>query len=200
MLWKSTTNCVTTGRWTRSALFALPFNDLLFRAQVVHRAHFDPNQVQVSTLLSIKTGACAEDCAHCSQSAKYDTGLEREKLLPLEEVSRRPRRPGPRVYLFLHGCGLAQPDRQEPGQGHRHDAAGACGLGMRPASPWGCSAGTGAAAGGRRSGLLQPQSGHLARVLRQRDHHAHLPGPAGHPSSRSARRESMCVRVASWDG
>ena len=68
------------------ALFALPFNDLLFRAQTVHREHFDPNQVQVSTLLSIKTGACAEDCSYCSQSAKYDTGLEREKLLPLDEV------------------------------------------------------------------------------------------------------------------
>ena len=68
------------------ALFALPFNDLLYRAQTVHRAHFDPNQVQVSTLLSIKTGACAEDCSYCSQSAKYDTGLEREKLLPLDEV------------------------------------------------------------------------------------------------------------------
>ena len=75
--------------WSRaevSALFELPFNDLLFRAQTVHRANFDPNQVQVSTLLSIKTGACAEDCAYCSQSAKYDTGLEREKLLPLDEV------------------------------------------------------------------------------------------------------------------
>jgi len=68
------------------ALFALPFSDLLFRAQTVHREHFDPNQVQVSTLLSIKTGACAEDCSYCSQSAKYDTGLEREKLLPLDEV------------------------------------------------------------------------------------------------------------------
>jgi biotin synthase len=68
------------------ALFALPFNDLLFRAQTVHRANFDPNRVQVSTLLSIKTGACAEDCAYCSQSAKHDTGLEREKLLPLDEV------------------------------------------------------------------------------------------------------------------
>jgi biotin synthase len=67
-------------------LFALPFNDLLYRAQTAHRAHFDPNQVQVSTLLSIKTGACAEDCSYCSQSAKYDTGLEREKLLPLDEV------------------------------------------------------------------------------------------------------------------
>ena len=68
------------------ALFALPFNDLLYRAQTVHRAHFDPNQIQVSTLLSIKTGACAEDCSYCSQSAKYDTGLEREKLLPLDQV------------------------------------------------------------------------------------------------------------------
>jgi biotin synthase len=68
------------------ALFSLPFNDLLFRAQTVHRANFDPNAVQVSTLLSIKTGACAEDCAYCSQSAKYDTGLERERLLPLDEV------------------------------------------------------------------------------------------------------------------
>ena len=68
------------------ALFALPFNDLVFRAQTVHRENFDPNQVQVSTLLSIKTGACAEDCSYCSQSAKYDTGLEREKLLPLDEV------------------------------------------------------------------------------------------------------------------
>ena len=67
-------------------LFAKPFNDLLFHAQTVHRAHFDPNEVQVSTLLSIKTGACAEDCAYCSQSAKYDTGLERERLLPLDEV------------------------------------------------------------------------------------------------------------------
>jgi biotin synthase len=68
------------------ALFALPFNDLLFRAHTVHRDNFDPNRVQASTLLSIKTGACAEDCAYCSQSARYDTGLEREKLLPLDEV------------------------------------------------------------------------------------------------------------------
>ncbi len=75
--------------WTLAeikALFARPFNDLLFEAQTLHRANFDPNAVQVSTLLSIKTGACPEDCAYCPQSAKYDTGLERERLLPLEEV------------------------------------------------------------------------------------------------------------------
>ena len=75
--------------WTveeANALLNLPFNDLLFRAQTVHRQHFDPNQVQVSTLLSIKTGACPEDCAYCPQSARYDTGLEREKLMEVEAV------------------------------------------------------------------------------------------------------------------
>ena len=70
------------------ALFALPFNDLLFEAQSVHRQHFDPNSVQISSLLSIKTGACPEDCAYCPQSAKYDTELEKERLLPLEDVKQ----------------------------------------------------------------------------------------------------------------
>ena len=68
------------------ALFELPFNDLLFQAQSVHRQHFDPNQVQVSTLLSIKTGACPEDCKYCPQSAHYDTGLEKQRLLEVEAV------------------------------------------------------------------------------------------------------------------
>lgn len=75
--------------WSKAeiaALFELPFNDLLFQAQSVHRRHFDPNQVQVSTLLSIKTGACPEDCGYCSQSAKNQTEIERERLLPVEEV------------------------------------------------------------------------------------------------------------------
>lgn len=68
------------------ALFDKSFNDLLFQAQTTHRRHFDANAVQISTLLSIKTGACPEDCSYCPQSAKYDTGLERERLLPIEEV------------------------------------------------------------------------------------------------------------------
>ena len=75
--------------WTRDEiadLFALPFADLLFRAQLVHRAHFDPNQVQTSTLLSIKTGGCPEDCGYCSQSAKNDTGLKATKLMEVEAV------------------------------------------------------------------------------------------------------------------
>jgi len=69
-----------------SDLFNSPFNDLLFQAQSIHRQNFDPNQVQVSTLLSIKTGACPEDCGYCSQSAKNDAAVERERLLPLDEV------------------------------------------------------------------------------------------------------------------
>lgn len=76
-------------RWTIEAieaLFALPFNDLIFRAQQVHREHFDANTVQLSTLLSIKTGGCPEDCGYCPQSAKYNTGVEAEKLMPIEEV------------------------------------------------------------------------------------------------------------------
>lgn len=75
--------------WTRpevTALFNLPFNDLLFQAHSLHRQAFNPNSVQVSTLCSIKTGACPEDCAYCPQSARYDTGLEREKLMALEQV------------------------------------------------------------------------------------------------------------------
>jgi len=72
-------------------LFTLPFADLLYHAQRVHRANFDPNEVQVSTLLSIKTGACPEDCAYCSQSIRFETGLKSEPLLELEEVVAKAR-------------------------------------------------------------------------------------------------------------
>jgi len=68
------------------ALFDLPFNDLMFQAQTVHRANHNPNAVQISTLLSIKTGACPEDCKYCSQSGHYNTALEKEKLLAIEKV------------------------------------------------------------------------------------------------------------------
>ncbi len=68
------------------ALFALPFNDLMFRAQSVHREHFDPNTVQLSTLLSIKTGGCSEDCGYCPQAARYDTGVENQGLLEMDAV------------------------------------------------------------------------------------------------------------------
>ena len=78
-----------TQRWSLAqtqALFNKPFLELLFEAQQVHRQHFDPRQVQVSTLLSIKTGACPEDCKYCPQSARYKTGLESERLMEVDEV------------------------------------------------------------------------------------------------------------------
>ena len=80
--------------WTRAevrALFELPFNDLLARAHAVHRAHHDPNAVQVSTLLSIKTGGCPEDCAYCPQAARYDTGVAAHKLMSVGAVLERAR-------------------------------------------------------------------------------------------------------------
>jgi biotin synthase len=68
------------------AIFALPFNDLIFRAQTVHREHFDANTVQLSTLMSIKTGGCSEDCGYCPQAARYDTGVENQGLLDIATV------------------------------------------------------------------------------------------------------------------
>ena len=69
-----------------TALFELPFSDLVHRAQSVHRQHFDPNEVQLATLLSIKTGGCPEDCGYCPQAARYHTGVENQALLPLAAV------------------------------------------------------------------------------------------------------------------
>jgi biotin synthase len=87
-------NAVTRHDWSREevrALFDLPFNDLLHRAHQVHREHHDPNAVQVSTLLSIKTGGCPEDCAYCPQAARYDTGVAAQKLMEIDEVMERAR-------------------------------------------------------------------------------------------------------------
>ena len=75
--------------WTRQeieALYNQPFLDLVFEAQRIHREHFDPNTIQVSTLLSIKTGKCPEDCKYCSQSARYDSKLEAEKRIAVDKV------------------------------------------------------------------------------------------------------------------
>lgn len=86
----STTKPVSSpNRWTQAdaqAIYDTPFNDLLFRAQTVHRANFDPNRVQLSKLLSIKTGGCSEDCGYCSQSAHHPTGLKASKLMEVERV------------------------------------------------------------------------------------------------------------------
>jgi len=103
--------------WTRNevlALFRQPFMNLLFEAQTAHRRHFRPNRVQMSTLLSIKTGACPEDCKYCPQSAHYDTGLEKEKLLAIERVveeARAAREQG--ATRFCMGAGWKHPPERD---------------------------------------------------------------------------------------
>ena len=99
--------------WTRAevaTLFALPFLDLMFRAQRVHRAYHEPNSVQMSTLLSVKTGGCPEDCAYCPQSVRYDTGVDREALMGVTEVrecARRAQRAG--ATRFCMGAAWRSP-------------------------------------------------------------------------------------------
>lgn len=83
---KDTAIVETWSRQSIEELFNLPFNDLMFKAQEIHRQHFNPNEVQLSTLLSIKTGGCPEDCGYCPQSVHYDTGVEASKMLDVDEV------------------------------------------------------------------------------------------------------------------
>lgn len=103
--------------WTRAeirALFALPFNDLLFKAHSIHRQNFDPNQLQISTLCSIKTGACPEDCRYCAQSGHYNTGLEKEKLMEVEKVlaeARKAKENG--ATRFCMGAAWRSPPEKE---------------------------------------------------------------------------------------
>ena len=99
--------------WTRDeirTLFALPFPELMFRAQSIHRTHFDPTEVQISTLLSIKTGGCPEDCAYCPQSVHYETGVNAEKLMSLDAVlaeARAAKRAG--ASRFCMGAAWREP-------------------------------------------------------------------------------------------
>ena len=106
--------------WTADearAIHDLPFMDLLFQAQTVHRQHFDPNRVQMSRLLSIKTGGCPEDCTYCSQSARYDSGLSASKLLEVERVlaeARKARDAGATRYCM--GAAWRSPKERDMGQ------------------------------------------------------------------------------------
>ncbi|MFV0299801.1 MAG: biotin synthase BioB [Paracoccus sp. (in: a-proteobacteria)] len=106
--------------WTADearALFDLPFMDLLFQAQTVHRRHFDPNRVQMSRLLSIKTGGCPEDCSYCSQSSRYDSGLSASKLIEVERViaeARRARDAGATRYCM--GAAWRSPKERDMAQ------------------------------------------------------------------------------------
>ncbi len=95
-------------------LYELPFNDLLFRAHSVHRENFDPNQIQLSKLLSIKTGGCPEDCGYCSQSARYATGLNPSKLMQVEHVVAEARKAkDARATRYCMGAAWRRPKQQD---------------------------------------------------------------------------------------
>ena len=190
-----------TERWSVDAieaLFKLPFPELLYRAQTVHREHFDPTQVEFATLLSVKTGGCSEDCGYCPQSAKYDTDVKASKLMELEEVlfaARRAKDAG--ATRFCMGAAWREPkDRdidkvaelvrgvKDLGHGNlRHPGHAQ----RRPRRE----------AGRGRPGLLQPQPRHRPRFLRRHHHHARLPGPPGHAGARARAPASRCVPAAS---
>ena len=112
------------------ALFALPFPELLFRAQQTHREHHAPNRVQLSTLMSIKTGGCPEDCGYCPQAKRHSTGVAETPLAELARCRRgRVRREGARRVAVLHGRRVARPEGARSRAGARH---GARGEGARP--------------------------------------------------------------------
>ena len=98
--------------WTSDSawsVYRLPFNDLLFKAQSVHRQHFDPNRVQLSKLLNIKTGGCPEDCGYCSQSSHHSTGLAASKLMEVEKVvaeARKAKMAAQRVTAWVRHGGI----------------------------------------------------------------------------------------------
>ncbi len=128
--------------WTleqAQALFDLPFADLIYAAQQVHRAWHEPNSVQMSTLLSIKTGACPEDCGYCPQSVRYEAGVAVEELLPLEQVlqhARAARDAG--ATRFCMGAAYRSPKRKDLRAWRRWCAVCARWV-WRPAPHWACS-------------------------------------------------------------
>ena len=184
--------------WTRAevrALFDLPFPELMFRAQSVHRANFDPGAVQISTLLSIKTGGCPEDCAYCPQSASYDTGVRAEKLMALDAVlaeARAAKAGG--ASRFCMGAAWREPKDRDL------DAVCAMVEGVKALGLETCAT-LGMLTAGQARRLkdvgprfLQPQPRHLAGVLRKNHHHAHLSGPPGDARPRARRRHPRLLR------
>jgi hypothetical protein len=162
-------------RWTTDAivgLFELPFNDLLFRAQEVHRQNHAANAVQLSTLLSIKTGGCSEDCGYCSQSAHHGEA-EREALLDVEEVVSAAKAAKDKgATRFCMGAAWRGPKDKDLDRVADHDRRGQ-GAGHGNLRHAGHAQGRpGREAQGRRPRLLQPQPRYRARVLRPGDQHA----------------------------
>ena len=177
----TTTTALRTD-WTRaeiSALFDLPFTELLFRAAEVHRAHHAADEVQLCTLCSIKTGGCPEDCGYCSQSASAESDVKAEKLMDVDAVlAAAAEAKAAGSQRFCMGAAWRSPrsatwTRSSPwSRGEGHGAGDLHDAGHARCAP-------GAAAGRCGSRLLQPQYRHVAGKLRQRHHDALLRGPAG---------------------
>ncbi len=179
--------------WTRAevrALFALPFPDLMFEAQRIHRLHFDPCEVQISTLLSIKTGGCPEDCAYCPQSIHYQTGVKAERLMGLDAVlaeARAAKQAG--AGRFCMGAAWRSPKDRDLEQVCAM-VEGVKSLGLETCATLGML--TGAQAHRLKEAGLDYYNHNLdtSPEYYGRDHqYAYLPGPAG-----NTRR--MCARPA----
>ena len=181
------------------AIHDLPLPDLLLRAQLVHREHHPAGEVQLCSLLSVKTGGCPEDCAYCPQSSHYDTGLERERMMkPPEVLDAAARAKAAGATRFCMGAAW-----REVKDGPAFDEVlemvrGVRALGMEACCTLGhAQRGAGAAAGRGGADRLQPQPRHVAVVLRV-DHHARAPTTIGCARWRTcARRASPSARAAS---
>ena len=184
-----------------TAVFEMPFNDLLYEAQRVHRHHFDPNSVQISTLLSIKTGACPEDCAYCPQSIRYRTVVETEELMSLEAVTRAATQAkAAGATRFCMGAAYRGP---KDGQVEQIAAMirAVRELGMETCATLGLLTESQAQSPGRsRTRLLQPQPRYLRGVLRQDHHHADLRRPAANAPARTRRGHAGLLRRHSRHG
>ena len=169
--------------------------DLVFRAQSAHRIFQAPNTVQISTLLSIKTGACPEDCAYCPQSVRFDTGLEASELMELEDVAARARAAlDSGATRFCMGAAYRSPkpkDLRKVLAMIREVKA----LGLETCATLGMAdPGPSARAQGRGPRFLQSQPGHLVPLLPRNHQHPHLPRPAGHVAGRARRRHERLLR------
>lgn len=166
-------------RWTLSQvteLFEKPLLDLLFEAQQVHRQHFDPRQVQVSTLLSIKTGACPEDCKYCPQSSRYKTGLEAERLMEVEQVlesARKAKAAG--STRFCMGAAWKNPHERDMPYTEQM-VQGVKAMGLEACMTLGTLSESQAQRLANAGLITTTTTRHLAGVLRQYHHHTHLSG------------------------
>ena len=188
--------------WSRAqalALYEAPFNDLLFRAQTVHRRYFDPNAVQMSRLLSIKTGGCAEDCGYCSQSRAPRVRPQGQQADGGQARGRRGGKArGCRRHALLHGRRLALARRTRDMDAVCAMVEGVKALGMETCMTLGMlDRRRDRTAQARRPRLLQPQHRYVRALLQQGHHDAHVRRPARDAGARARGRHQGVLAAAS---